>query len=123
MIVRHMAFFKKGRKFALATNVDLEIEGGTTRLIADEGDVGATSGPKKTKITVSSIEPVGGNGMGLLVDMLSDKRLDVSLFPVDGKVAHYKDVSITKFGAKGEAAGATNTGSWEFEAGKPDLTG
>jgi len=123
MIVRHMAFFASGKKFARASNVQATFLSNSQRLIADEGDIGGTNGPKQVKVSVSSIEPVDGNSMGLVQKMLTDQRIEFSLFPVDGKIAHCKDVTVTQCEFTGEAANGTNTGKFEFEGGKPDLTG
>ena len=123
MIIRHMAFYVAGEKFALAENVDYTIKAGRTRLIADEGDVGATSGVTGCTLSVGSIEPVQGNGMGLEPLLLGKSDIDVSVFPVGGKIHHIKNVSITQVGYTGEAATGQNKGKWEFEGGAPQITG
>lgn len=120
--IRHMSFFYKGKKVAMASGTQYDIEGNDEDQFGDEGWVGASNGAVATKIRVDVIVPVAGTRVTVVTDMLAKRYVDVGLGIVDGKI-HRVNMRCRTVSFTGASQQGSLTGNWEFTGGKPELTG
>lgn len=121
-IVRHMSFFYRGRKVALAEGVQYDIDGNDEDLFADEGWAGASSGAVTTKVSVDTITPIQGTGIDIIRDMLNKEYVKVALALVEGKI-HEIQMRPRTVSYTGENQAGSLKGKWELMGGKPEVTG
>lgn len=121
-VIRHMSFFYKGKKAALASGTQYDIESNDEDQFGDEGWIGSSNGAIATKIRVDTIVPVAGTRLSVVQDMLNKRYVDVGLGVVDGKI-HRVQMRIRTVSFTGASQQGTLTGQWEFTGGKPEVTG
>lgn len=121
MRVRHVVIFIKGKRLATMQDVDYTINTNDGQEMTDSGVVN-TDGVTTTTVTANNLVPVQGVGIDVVEQALRKEDITLQLF-CNGKVHVLKDARATQLQFRGEVANGRQTGSFSWQAGKPELTG
>jgi hypothetical protein len=120
--VKAASLYINGSKVAEIEGTDYDLQGGDEAQFGDGGYQGHSDGAITTKVSATGIMPVPGMKVDLVDRFLKKKDVSVSLATIQGKI-HRITMRITNCNVKSSHRNGTQTGSFSFEGGEPEVTG
>lgn len=109
-----------GKKNAEVNENTVTVNGNDEAQFGDPGFVGYSDGATTTTLSITEIQPVAGGSVDLMTAFLNKQSVDVMFFPIKGKVVTVT-MRILEFEVKSEQKNGTQTGTFKFGGGQPQL--
>ncbi len=120
--VKHASIFYNGKRVATMTGCKVKIKNGSGQELADGGAYN-TDGQVTSEISADHIVPITGIGVPVLVDLINQQNATISVGILDGKILVFDDARPLDAEYLSEVASGKQTAAYNWQAGKPKVTG
>ncbi len=120
--VKHASIFYNGKRVATLQGCKIRIKNGSGQELADGGAYN-TDGQVTSEISADNIVPISGIGVPMLQDLVDQRNATISAGLVDGKILVFDDARPVDAEYASEVASGKQTAAYNYQAGKPKITG
>lgn len=120
--VKHASIFYNGKKVGTMTGCKLRIKNGSGQELADAGAYN-TDGAVTSEISAENIVPITGMGVPMIKDLINQKNAEISLGLIDGAIFVFDDCRPIDVEIDNQVASGKQTAAFNWQAGKPKITG
>jgi hypothetical protein len=120
--VKPGSIFYNSKRVGTMQGFTYRIKNGSGQELADAGAFN-TDGQITTEISCDNIVPITGLGVSMVRDLIDQKNPEITLGLIDGKLHVVDDARPVDVEVTGEVASGKQMAKFNYQGGKPKVTG